>query len=129
MKQKNQIDLIKQKLSYCWRDIYRYLSSNDLDNLGKAPLSQFEEALLFTKTFLSREELKVLQSLFGQEGNMVDYIQVSQQLMGKTQGSWQSSAYDKMRRTHQSINKIRSNIMSRENSECANSSGLVNNEF
>lgn len=71
---------------------------------------------MFTKTFLSREEINVLLNLFGHDQKL-DYIQVSQQLMGKTQGTWQSSAYDKMRRTHQSINKIRSNIMSRENSE------------
>ena len=62
LKHKHQFDLIKQKLSYSWRQIYRFLSSNDLANQGMAPLSQFEEALLITKTFLSREELNLLKT-------------------------------------------------------------------
>ena len=53
-----QIDRgLKDKLSYDWKQIYRKLNANDLDNSGRVSLKNFKEVLHQTNTFISKEDL------------------------------------------------------------------------
>jgi len=76
--------MVKTKLSYNWKKIFRFLSSQDLANSGKVPRKQLESALLQFHTFLRLDEFTwLLQNYQNTETKLVDYISISQTLMGK----------------------------------------------
>ena len=63
-KYSNVEDGIRNKLSYEWKTIYRRLNAADAENSGQVPMSKFERTLRQTKTFLSREDLSMIQSQY-----------------------------------------------------------------
>jgi len=58
--------LIKQKLNYSWKRIFRFLSSRDQTNQGLVAVSMLEEALNQERVFLTKQELEYLVANFGE---------------------------------------------------------------
>ena len=48
---------LRDKLSYDWKQIYRKLNVNDMENTGRVGIKDFKEALHQTNTFLTKEDL------------------------------------------------------------------------
>ena len=56
--------MVRQKLQYEWKNIYRQLSSQDTSDSGVIGKKQFDDILLNCSVFISNEELKVLADRF-----------------------------------------------------------------
>ena len=87
---------MKDKMSYSWRQIVRFLSANDKKGEGCVPISVFNEALNHTKTFMSKQEI---ESIVKQFGNPIDYTRISEELMGHTDQK-KKQQLQQMRNTH-----------------------------
>ena len=57
--------VVKDKLQYDWKNIYRRLNADDVDDTGKVPMSKFEKTLRQTNTFLSKEDLNMIIKVIG----------------------------------------------------------------
>jgi len=60
-------NLIKSKLGYDWKLIYRKLNADDVNNTGKVSMREFEKALHNTNTFLSKQDLQKIKYKYGQK--------------------------------------------------------------
>lgn len=58
---------LKDKLSYDWKQIYRKLNADDVDNKGTVTMRKFQKALHQTNTFLSKQELEKIQTHYGRK--------------------------------------------------------------
>jgi hypothetical protein len=65
---------------------------------------------MFTNTFLSNEEVRQLIKHFGDGKSKLDYMRVSNELIG-FDSALKSQQFEKMRRTHSQLNKIRADLM------------------
>jgi hypothetical protein len=58
-----QLDSVtKDKLKYEWKNIYRQINANDVEQNGKVKLCEFNTVLKQTNTFLSRQEIRSIKS-------------------------------------------------------------------
>jgi len=74
-------DSIKQKLAYEWKNVFRALTQFDNEKTGIAALATFIKVLHQQKVFLSREELRKLETLFPGTGEgFLDYLKLSQEM-------------------------------------------------
>ena len=65
---------IKQKLAYEWKNIYRTLASIDIEGKGKVSTSEFQVSVTKNRVYMTREEFKKIQTLFGEEnGEVINY--------------------------------------------------------
>ena len=71
---------------------------------------QFELAVQQSSVYLTRDEVQTIIKHFSAK-KMVEYLKISENLMGIKQGSYQQTAFDQMRRTHSNLNKIKSNLL------------------
>jgi Ca2+-binding EF-hand superfamily protein len=55
---------IRMKLQYEWKNIYRSLSSTDTNDVGMVSRKQFDDILQNYGVFISNEELKMLVERF-----------------------------------------------------------------
>jgi hypothetical protein len=56
---------MKQKLSYEWKNIYRLLSAQDKNGSGLVLMMELENIASQFGVFLTREEIKKFQVLYG----------------------------------------------------------------
>ena len=68
------LDFIKQRLAYEWKNIYRTLASIDIEGKGKVSTSEFQVSVTKNRVYMTREEFKKIQTLFGEEnGKVINY--------------------------------------------------------
>lgn len=80
---------VKTKLAYEWKNLYRALAQSDIERKGTVPLSTFNKIIHQHKVYLSREELRKIEQLYGaSQANIrgsngtcllqeVDYVKIS----------------------------------------------------
>lgn len=54
------LDIIKQRLAYEWKNIFRTLTQIDIDNSGSVSSSEFQNAVSKNRVYMTREEFKKL---------------------------------------------------------------------
>ena len=125
---------LKDKLSYDWKQIYRKLNANDVDNSGRVTVRDFKNALHQTNTFISKEDLDKIETLYGrrdfklpkqsvnekssvvptqsnslwsnkQDMVEIDYDMLSQNLLGSA--DLHHKKFNAMRQTHSRLNQIK----------------------
>lgn len=75
------LDIIKQRLAYEWKNIFRTLTQIDIDNSGSVSSAEFQSAVSKNRVYMTREEFKKLQSIFGEDDpDRINYNSLSQQL-------------------------------------------------
>lgn len=75
------LDIVKQRLAYEWKNIYRTLTSIDMNNNGKVSSHEFQAAVSKNRVYMTREEFKKIQTLFGEDsGEVINYNQLSSSL-------------------------------------------------
>lgn len=75
------VDSIKTKMQYEWKNIYRMLSSNDVHENGIISVRKFDEILQANNSFISNEDLKNLQEKFGSnKDKTINYLKLSEEL-------------------------------------------------
>ena len=77
----NSLSTIRDKLKGTWKQIFRLVSSSDVSS-GEVTQQGFNDALMFTNTFLSNEEVRQLIKHFGDGKSKLDYMRVSNELIG-----------------------------------------------
>jgi len=55
-----RIEIVKKKLEFEWKNIFRQLNANDRDNSGVVSKREFESAVHQNGVFVSREEYGML---------------------------------------------------------------------
>jgi Ca2+-binding EF-hand superfamily protein len=71
--------LVRTKLQYEWKNIFRHLSAKDDRGDGIVPKRQFDEVLRANGVFVSNEELKMLFEKYGDNtGKNINYVQLSE---------------------------------------------------
>jgi len=74
---------VKIKLAYEWKNIFRGLAQSDLEHKGSVSLTTFNKVIHQHKVYLSREELRKIQSLYGTGDSFIgleqdiDYMKIS----------------------------------------------------
>jgi hypothetical protein len=56
---------LKNKLAYEWKNIYRGLAQADVEKRGTVSLHSFNKVAFTHRVYLSKEELKRIELLFG----------------------------------------------------------------
>jgi hypothetical protein len=56
---------VKVKLAYEWKNLYRALAQSDTERKGTIPMSTFHKIIHQHKVYLSREELRRIEQLYG----------------------------------------------------------------
>lgn len=72
--------VLKQKLSYEWKNIFRLLRVQDKEGVGIVSRPQFDASLNQVGCFLSSEELRKVSKLYGNAQNQINYEQMSKDL-------------------------------------------------
>ena len=96
--------MVRQKLAYEWKNVYRGLHLQDLNSTGKVTRKLFERILHETKVFLTKEELNFIYRKYttlsevNPEDLQVDYQRLSRELglQSNTLNLVKSSAYHKI---------------------------------
>ena len=75
---------VKVKLAYEWKNVYRSLAQADTERKGSVPISTFNKVIHQHKVYLSREELRKLEQLYGPSQPQsnpliaeIDYVKIS----------------------------------------------------
>lgn len=71
--------MLKNKLSYEWKNIYRSLNTVDLNSSGLVTKKEFDTCVHKHGAFLSRDELSRIQKRFNQNGD-INYYRLSVEL-------------------------------------------------
>ncbi|CDW82631.1 px domain containing protein [Stylonychia lemnae] len=76
---------VKVKLAYEWKNVYRSLAQADSLRKGTVPIGTFNKIIHQHKVYLSREELRKIESLYGASNSNpllqeIDYVKISQEL-------------------------------------------------
>lgn len=72
------MEILKQRLAYEWKNIYRSLTAIDMDNKGKVGISEFQGILSKNRVYMTREDLKRITALFSEDyGESLNYVAMS----------------------------------------------------
>ena len=89
-------EIIKTKLEYEWKNIYRALSSIDINSCGMVTKKEFIDCVQKNGVFLSRDELEKIIKRFSINGE-VNYIKISNDL------GLHKASYDYIKPSHHYI--------------------------
>jgi len=74
-------EVLKSKLQYEWKKIYRILNINDSHACGMVTVNKFEQAVLSAGVYFSKEDMQKVNKLYGYtpaEGEaMINYQRLS----------------------------------------------------
>lgn len=73
---------IKTKLAYEWKNVFRALTQTDSERKGIININTFNKIIHQFKVYLSREELRKIEMVYGTDksnvlGSDIDYIKMS----------------------------------------------------
>jgi hypothetical protein len=72
-------EILKMKLSYEWKKLYRIFALQDTAGTGSVSLATFEKASVQNGVYLSKEELNRLNKLYPshEDPSMINYLKMS----------------------------------------------------